>query len=66
MAPITALFYVFWAVLLFASFRVITARSPVYAALYLVLAFFNAACIWMLLRAVMTRNAANSSTSEKT
>ena len=47
----TALFYIFSAVLLFASFRVITARSPVYAALFLVLAFFNAACIWMLLRA---------------
>ena len=47
----TALFYVFSAVLLFASFRVITARSPVYAALYLVLAFFSAACVWMLLRA---------------
>ena len=47
----TALFYVFSAVLLFASFRVITARSPVYAALFLVLAFFNAACVWMLLRA---------------
>ena len=37
--------------LLFASFRVITARSTVHAALYLVLAFFNAACVWMLLRA---------------
>lgn len=47
----TALFYVFSAILLFASFRVITARSPVYAALFLVLAFFNAACIWILLRA---------------
>jgi NADH-quinone oxidoreductase subunit J len=47
----TALFYVFSAVLLFAAFRVITARSPVYAALYLVLAFFSAACVWMLLRA---------------
>ena len=47
----TALFYLFSAVLLFASFRVITARSPVYAALFLVLAFFNAACVWMLLRA---------------
>jgi NADH-quinone oxidoreductase subunit J len=47
----TALFYIFAAVLLFASFRVITARSPVYAALYLVLAFFNAACVWILLRA---------------
>ncbi len=47
----TALFYIFSAVLLFAAFRVITARSPVYAALYLVLAFFNAACVWILLRA---------------
>ena len=47
----TALFYVFSAVLLFASFRVITARSPVYAALFLVLSFFSAACVWMLLRA---------------
>lgn len=47
----TALFYVFSGILLFASFRVITARSPVYAALFLVLAFFNAACIWILLRA---------------
>jgi NADH-quinone oxidoreductase subunit J len=46
----TVLFYVFSGVLLFAAFRVITARSPVYAALYLVLAFFNAACVWMLLR----------------
>ncbi|WP_119155766.1 NADH-quinone oxidoreductase subunit J [Caldimonas tepidiphila] len=47
----TALFYVFSAVLLFAGFRVITARSTVHAALYLVLAFFNASCVWMLLRA---------------
>jgi len=46
----TALFYIFSGVLLFAAFRVVTARSPVYAALYLVLAFFNAACVWMLLR----------------
>ena len=47
----TALFYVFSAVLLAAGFRVITARSTVHAALFLVLAFFSAACIWMLLRA---------------
>ena len=46
-----ALFYLFSAVLLFASFRVITARSTVHAALYLVLAFANASVIWMLLRA---------------
>ena len=47
----TALFYLFAAVLLFAAFRVITARSTVHAALFLVLAFFNAACVWMLLKA---------------
>jgi NADH-quinone oxidoreductase subunit J len=47
----SALFYLFSIVLLFAAFRVITSRSTVHAALYLVLAFGNAACIWMLLRA---------------
>ena len=47
----TGLFYVFAAILLFAAFRVITARNPVHAALYLVLAFFQAAAIWLLLKA---------------
>ena len=47
----TALFYLFAAALLFASFRVITARSTVHAALFLVFAFFNASCVWMLLQA---------------
>ncbi len=47
----TALFYVFSAVMLAASFRVITARSAVHSALFLVLAFFSASCIWLLLRA---------------
>jgi NADH-quinone oxidoreductase subunit J len=47
----TGLFYLFAAVLLFAAFRVITARNPVYAALYLVLAFFQASAVWLLLRA---------------
>lgn len=47
----TGLFYVFSAVLLFAAFRVITARNPVHAALYLVLTFFQASMIWMLLKA---------------
>jgi NADH-quinone oxidoreductase subunit J len=45
------LFYVFAAVLVFAAFGVITARNPVHAALWLVLSFFNAAAIWMLLKA---------------
>jgi NADH-quinone oxidoreductase subunit J len=47
----TGLFYVFSAVLLFAAFRVITARNPVHAVLFLVLAFFQAALVWMLLKA---------------
>ena len=47
----TALFYLFSIVLLFAAFRVITARNPVYAALFLVLTFFQAAGVWMLLKA---------------
>ena len=37
--------------LLVAALRVITARNPVHAALYLVLAFFNASGLWLLLRA---------------
>ncbi len=45
------LFYAFSAILLFAAFRVVTARNPVHAALYLVLSFFQAAMIWMLLKA---------------
>jgi NADH-quinone oxidoreductase subunit J len=51
MTTITALFYVFATVLLFAAFRVITARSTVHAVLFLVLAFFSASCLWMLLSA---------------
>ena len=44
-------FYAFAAILLAAGLRVITARNPVHAALFLVLAFFTAAAIWLLLRA---------------
>jgi NADH-quinone oxidoreductase subunit J len=47
----TALFYIFSAVLLLAAFRVITARNAVHSALFLVLSFFSAACLWMLLQA---------------
>ncbi len=47
----TGLFYLFSFVLLFAALRVITARNPVHAALYLVLAFFQAAAVWILLKA---------------
>jgi NADH-quinone oxidoreductase subunit J len=47
----TAVFYLFAAVLLVSGLRVITARNPVHCALYLVLAFFTASAIWLLLRA---------------
>ena len=47
----SALFYLFSIVMLFAAFRVITASNTVHAALYLVLAFFQASGLWMLLRA---------------
>jgi len=51
MSVTTGLFYVFSAVLLISAFRVITARNPVHAVLFLVLTFFQAAMIWMLLKA---------------
>src|SRR4249919_3721889 len=46
-----AIFYVFAAILVFAALRVITARNPVHAVLFLVLAFATAAGLWMLLEA---------------
>lgn len=45
------LFYIFSAILLISAVRVITDRNPVHAALFLVLSFFSAAAIWMLLKA---------------
>ena len=47
----TAIFYFFAAILVFAGMRVVTARNPVHAALFLVLAFFTAAGLWILLEA---------------
>jgi len=47
----TSLFYAFAAVLLASGLRVITARNPVHGALFLVLAFFTAAGLWLLLGA---------------
>ena len=44
-------FYVLSAVLVGAAVMVITARNPVHAALFLVLAFFTSAGIWLLLEA---------------
>jgi NADH-quinone oxidoreductase subunit J len=47
----TALFYFFAAILVFAALRVVTARNPVHAVLWLVLAFFTAAAHWLMLKA---------------
>jgi NADH-quinone oxidoreductase subunit J len=47
----TGFFYLFSVVLLFAAFRVVTARNPVHAVLYLMLAFSQASAIWLLLNA---------------
>jgi NADH-quinone oxidoreductase subunit J len=47
----TGFFYLFSVVLLFASFRVITARNPVHAVLFLMLAFSQASGLWLLLQA---------------
>ncbi|MBP9906206.1 MAG: NADH-quinone oxidoreductase subunit J [Rhodoferax sp.] len=51
MSITTGLFYFFSTVLLFAAFRVVTARNPVHAVLFLVLTFVQASMIWMLLKA---------------
>ena len=45
------IFYAFAAILLVSGLAVITARNPVHAAMFLVLAFFTSAAIWLLLRA---------------
>jgi len=47
----TLVFYMFAALTVFAAVRVITARNPVHAALFLVLAFCSMAGIWLLLEA---------------
>jgi NADH-quinone oxidoreductase subunit J len=44
-------FYVFAAILVISALSVITARNPVHSALFLVLAFFTSAALWVLLQA---------------
>jgi NADH-quinone oxidoreductase subunit J len=51
MSIVEVLFYFFSLVLVGAAVGVITARNPVHCALFLVLAFFNSAVIWLLLEA---------------
>lgn len=47
----TGFFYFFSAVLLFSALMVVTARNPVHAVLYLMLAFSQAAAVWLILKA---------------
>jgi len=51
MTLLSTVFYVLAAVLVGSSAMVISVRNPVKAALFLVLSFFSAACIWMTLEA---------------
>ena len=47
----TIFFYVFSAILIFSAVMVISARNPVHSVLFLVLAFFNAASLFVMLGA---------------
>lgn len=47
----TSVFYLFSLILILSAFRVITAKNPVHAALFLVLSFFTGAVLWMLIEA---------------
>ena len=49
MPIVEIVFYLFGGVLVASALCVITARNPVYSVLFLVLSFFSAACIWLLL-----------------
>jgi NADH-quinone oxidoreductase subunit J len=47
----SAVFYAFGAIMLVSGLLVITSRNPVHSALFLVLSFFTASALWLLLRA---------------
>ncbi|MFN2333533.1 MAG: NADH-quinone oxidoreductase subunit J [Wenzhouxiangellaceae bacterium] len=51
MPIIELVFYTFGTVLTLSALSVITSRNPIYSVLFLVLSFFSAACIWLLLEA---------------
>ncbi|MDT8409739.1 MAG: NADH-quinone oxidoreductase subunit J [Wenzhouxiangellaceae bacterium] len=51
MPIIEIIFYLFATVLTLSALSVVTARNPIYSVLFLVLSFFSAACIWLLLEA---------------
>ena len=45
------IFYSFAAMLVFSASMVVSMRNPVHAALFLILAFFTSAALWLLLQA---------------
>jgi NADH-quinone oxidoreductase subunit J len=45
----TVLFYVFATILVLSALKVITAKNPVHAALFLVLSFVTSSCLWIML-----------------
>ncbi len=51
MSTVTFFFYFFSAILIASAFMVITARNPVHSVLFLILAFVNAAGLFLLLGA---------------
>lgn len=51
MPIIEIVFYLFSTVLVLSALSVITVGNPIHAVLFLVLSFFSAACIWILLQA---------------
>ena len=51
MEPTVLLFYMFATILLGAAIAVISVKNPVHAALFLILSFFSASAIWILLGA---------------
>ncbi len=51
MSVVNAFFYIFAATLILSSFLVITSRNPVYSVIFLIMAFFNAAGLFILLHA---------------
>ncbi|MEE4296835.1 MAG: NADH-quinone oxidoreductase subunit J [Wenzhouxiangella sp.] len=51
MPIIELVFYLFGTILVLSALSVVTVGNPVYAALFLVLSFFSAACIWLLMQA---------------
>ncbi len=51
MPVIEIVFYLFSTILVLSALSVVTVGNPVHAVLFLILSFFSAACIWMLLEA---------------